>query len=213
VSFIVALLQQQRDRRPGAGDAFRRWSAEVIAAALGSPEANVRAAWPLIWAELDARGIADGPSQVAALATVGVESRTFLPLAESWWLPEDARRAYHTRMYEGRADLGNTEPGDGHRYCGKGWIQLTGRANYRAYGLATGVNLEADPDRALEPAVAAKVFGEYFLNHRSTDGYNVPDAARAGLWRLTRLLVNGGYNGWDDYIAFVGRLQAAAHGG
>jgi len=43
--------------------------------------------------------------------------------------------------YEGRGDLGNTQPGDGKRYKGRGYVQLTGRNNYRAYGKRTGIKL------------------------------------------------------------------------
>ncbi len=206
---MTALLLQQQTRPVIVGDAWRYWSASQIAAILGSPVRNVQTCWPVIYAELEARGVGDFPVQVAALATVGVESGTFLPIAETWWLPEYAREAYHTRLYEGRSDLGNVVPGDGHRFCGRGWIQITGRANYTSYGQRIGVDLVGDPDLALDPSVAAKIFAVYFQNHRSTDGYNVADAARAGLWRLTRLLVNGGYAGWGDYVRFVENLQAA----
>src|ERR1700704_2715751 len=55
--------------------------------------------------------------------------------------------------YEGRKDLGNTQPGDGKRYKGRGPIQLPGRANYRAAGKALGYDLEGMPELAARPEV------------------------------------------------------------
>ena len=208
----VAVLQQQRPRlapAPAGGDAWRHWSAATISGIWGAPIENVRVQWPLVYSELAMRGYGDRPPCIAAIATIGVEAGTFWPVREGWWLSDAARVAYLTRMYEGRADLGNTQPGDGARYGGAGLIQLSGRANYRTYGQAIGIDLEAHPERALEPAVSAAVFGEYFRRHRTVQGYGIPDAARAGDWRMTRILVNGGTNGWDDYISYVRALEAA----
>lgn len=55
--------------------------------------------------------------------------------------------------YEGRADLGNTQPGDGKRYKGRGPIQLTGRANYRTFGRALGLDFEQHPEMVAYPSV------------------------------------------------------------
>src|SRR5207249_175037 len=53
--------------------------------------------------------------------------------------------------------LGNNQPGDGMRYRGRGYIQITGRSNYRHAGEELQISLEEEPDRALEPDVAYRV--------------------------------------------------------
>lgn len=55
--------------------------------------------------------------------------------------------------YEGRADLGNTQPGDGKRFKGRGPIQLTGRANARYYGRLAGIDFENRPDLMAVPSI------------------------------------------------------------
>lgn len=72
--------------------------------------------------------------------------------------------AYLARMYDIQGarpnkarELGNIVPGDGVKYAGRGYVQLTGRTNYCRAGNAVGVNLVADPDLALRPDIAAKI--------------------------------------------------------
>jgi predicted chitinase/SH3-like domain-containing protein len=165
---------------------------QQIANVLGSPVGNVAANWPLLQAALVARGIGDRPVQIAAIATVGVETGSFRPIPEF-----DGGF-----QYEGRADLGNTEPGDGPRYKGRGYIQLTGRANYRSYGQELDIDLEGSPDLALNPDTAGKVFAAYFVNT------GIPNLARAGQWQTVRRRVNGGDNGMADFLSFVNGLSA-----
>lgn len=169
---------------------------QQIARATGAPLANVQTTWPPLVVELARQDMTDTPALIAAIATVAVETGSFLPIPE-----------YGTGAeYEGRADLGNTQPGDGPRYKGRGLIQLTGRANYRTYGQLLGIPLEANPDLALDPKVSAAVFALYFKQR------GVAALARAGDWEGVRRAVNGGLNGYDTFIRVVDRLQAMQPG-
>ena len=185
----------------GQGSNF---TAEGIATVLGSPLANVAANWPLLDAALQAKGIGDRPVQIAALATIGVETGSFAPIPE--WASGDE--------YEGRADLGNTQPGDGRRYKGRGFIQITGRSNYQTYGNSLGVDLINNPDLALDPNIASQIFAVYFTDHRirwlaaPSPLMNCADLARAGEWRGVRVAVNGGENGLTRFLQLVNGLSA-----
>mgnify|MGYP003341387985 CR=1 FL=1 len=61
--------------------------------------------------------------------------------------------------------LGNTQVGDGERYKGRGFIQLTGRDNYKRAGRALGLPLEQKPELVERPDVAAKVAVWFWKNH------------------------------------------------
>lgn len=101
--------------------------------------------------------------------------------------------------YEFRADLGNTQKGDGVRYKGRGYIQLTGKANYATYGQKLGLDLINNPDLALDIEVGAKILAHYFKDRK------VIDACIAKDWLRVRKLVNGVNratglpNGWNEF--------------
>lgn len=92
------------------------------------------------------------------------------------------------------ARLGNTPEadGDGQLFRGRGPIQLTGRANYRAAGRELGVDLEANPERAADPDVGFRVATWYW---RSRDLSRLADVG--DLLTITRR-INGGLNGQED---------------
>lgn len=70
-----------------------------------------------------------------------------------------ARRARARRM-------GNTQEGDGYRYRGRGYVQLTWKANYARASTLVGVDLVRDPDRATEPGIAYVT-----MSHGMRDGW------------------------------------------
>ena len=105
--------------------------------------------------------------------------------------------------YEGRRDLGNTEPGDGKRFKGRGLLQLTGRANYREYGRALGIDLEADPAQAADPVLSLRIACEYWKRRKINAACDRDD-----LIQVTKL-INGGLNGLEDRRSLTAKAKAA----
>jgi len=107
-------------------------------------------------ATLPETGIASLRGVAAYLAQLGHESGSFRYLVE-----HASGLAYEPNTRVG-VKLGNPQEGDGPRYKGRGYLQLTGRANYRYYGQKLGLDLERNPDLALRPDVAARVLVAYW---------------------------------------------------
>ncbi len=97
--------------------------------------------------------------------------------------------------YEGRKDLGNTEPGDGVRFKGRGLIQITGRANYAKCGKALGHDLITNPQFLESPALACRSAAWFWFAH----GLN--ELADAGDQVKVTRRINGGINGLADRLA------------
>jgi predicted chitinase len=116
---------------------------------------------------------------------------------------EFGNESYFTKLYEGRKDLGNTETGDGVRFKGRGFIQLTGRANYTAAGKDLGLDLVNDPEMVeRDLSVAARVTAWYWKKrnlNRYADSDNFVGLTKA---------INGGTNGLPDRQAYYERAKA-----
>ena len=152
---------------------------------------------PSIVDALAKRSILDRLTLIAALGTIKTETGGFSPI------PEYGSDTYFFQSYEDRKDLGNTQRGDGIRYKGRGFIQITGRANYEYYGRKLNVPLISNPDSALLPDVAAEILAEYFLDRQVSQVANKKD------WERVRRIVNGGLNGWDDFWDAVRKFDSA----
>ena len=71
----------------------------------------------------------------------------------------------------GRRQLGNTEPGDGFRFVGRGPIQLTGRGNYQRYSDKVGADLITNPDLVNQPEIGCKVAVAYMMDRYRGGGF------------------------------------------
>jgi len=138
-----------------------------------------------------------GRKRVAAfIAQLGHESGQLRYVREIWGpTPAQAK-------YEGRADLGNTQPGDGSKYRGRGLIQITGRANYAACGEALGLDLITQPELLELPQYAA-MSAAWFWKQNGLN--NLAD--RDQFNTITRR-INGGLNGLQDRLEIWSRARA-----
>lgn len=102
---------------------------------------------PLILKECAECGVTD-PGQIAyVFATAEHESHL------GQWMVEFASG----KAYEGRKDLGNTQPGDGVKFKGRGFCQVTGRVNYKMWSQKLGIDLVSNPEKAADQAIAARI--------------------------------------------------------
>ena len=145
------------------------------------------------------------PARIAAfLAQVGHESGGFRYTTEIWG-PTPAQQ-----RYEGRKDLGNTQPGDGPRFRGHGFIQTTGRANHASVRDRLRERLSVEvPDFEARPEALAELPWACLSAADYWDMRRLNALADAGDFEAITRKVNGGLNGYADRIARWERAKIA----
>lgn len=154
-----------------------------------------------------------------ALGTAWLETaHTLQPIKEF------GGEGYFFRMYDPKgqrpkvaAALGNTQTGDGAFYCGRGYVQLTGRANYTKAGAKIGVDLVNTPSLAMRQDVAAKImrFGMtqgWFTGKQFADYLPAGRPASRDEFKAARRIING-QDRAADIAGYALQFQAALQAG
>ena len=169
---------------------------DLFQAATGC-SADLAAKWAdPVSAAMDAYGINTVGRTTAFLAQIGHESEGFRYSREIWG-PTPAQE-----RYEGRVDLGNTQPGDGLRFLGRGLIMITGRDNYEDVTHALNHDFVATPSDLALPQWAALSAGWFWSSH------DLNSLADSGEFEEITRRINGGQNGAADRMRLYQLAQA-----
>jgi putative chitinase len=180
----------------------------------------------------DRYGVADARHVAYVLATPTIETgMTFEPISENlsysaegllrtfprYFTRTDAK-AYArqpsriaNRAYGGRMGNGPEPSGDGWTFRGRGYVQITGRDNYRKFSELLGIDLERLPEYALKPEIAAKIAvigmrDGVFTGHRLSDYFG-----RSTDWVNARRIINSTDRA-DDIARYAKAFHAAIQG-
>lgn len=107
------------------------------------------------------------------------------------------------QAYEGRKDLGNTNAGDGVKFKGRGYIQITGRANYTQLSIDLGVDFVGSPE-LLENVENAMLSAGWFWNKKNLNIL----ADKDDVTTITKR-INGGLNGFEDRKKYLEKAKKA----
>lgn len=152
------------------------------AAMPGLSTANAVSYLPLMEAAMRERGITSQLRSAMWLAQVGHESMSLMYFEE----------LNSGQEYEGRVSLGNTQPGDGVKFKGRGPIQITGRTNYTQAGAALNLPLVTNPKMAADPQYAFRISAWWWYAH------NINTFADRGDVIGATKVINGGTQGLSD---------------
>jgi putative chitinase len=160
-----------------------------------TPVANVQTNLPIVLGALRNVSLGDKPMTLMALATIRAETEGFVPISEGQSQFNTDPGGSPFGKYDGK--LGNTQPGDGARFRGRGFIQLTGRTNYQTHGDAIGLGSQLinQPDLANQPDIAARLLASFLGAQERA----IRQALQADDLRTARRLVNGGSHGLDHF--------------
>lgn len=196
-------LQAKDDVWP---DVMPRVSVQAVSGMFPStPIGNILENLPPVCAALGECGLTDQPMVLMALATIRAETESFEPVAEGRSRYNTSPRGHAFDLYDNRRDLGNAGAPDGERFRGRGYVQLTGRFNYRRYGgeLGLGSRLADEPELASDPAIAGRLLAAFLKDKEIA----IKQALLADDLRQARRLVNGGSHGLERFTDAFRRGQ------
>lgn len=163
-----------------------------------TPIGHIDANLPSILTALNGASLTDVPIVLAALATIRAETEIFEPISEGKSRFNTSPNGHDFDLYDNRKDLGNQGPPDGASFKGRGYVQLTGRANYAKFGPIVGVaDLVDEPDQANVPTIAASLLAAFIAAQATA----IATALHANDLATARRLVNGGSNGLDRFTS------------
>ncbi len=166
-----------------------------------APAKNVEQYLPIVLDALHKAGIGDRDMVLMALGTIRAETAGFEPISEYQSVYNTANSPFD--LYEPGTEvgqnLGNIAPGDGIRFKGRGFIQLTGRYNYTKYGQAIGLGqkLANNPDLANDPEIAARLLASFLK--QAEPRIRTAIAQSPIDYKTARRAVNGGSHGLDAF--------------
>jgi hypothetical protein len=164
-----------------------------------APRANIESNLPFVLNALVAPELTDKAMILMALSTICAETGSFLPISEFESRFNTSPGGHPFDLYDSRADLGNRGAPDGERFKGRGFIQLTGRANYALHSASIGLGnqLIENPDLANHPDIAARLLASFLKTHEE----RIRAALTANDLCEARRLVNGGSHGLEAFTA------------
>lgn len=162
-----------------------------------APIGNIRKHLPKVLGELLVVNLSDKPMVLMALATIRAETAGFVPINEGKSELNTSPNGHPFDLYDNRKDLGNTEKPDGDKFKGRGFIQLTGRHNYKVIGekIGLGNKLVETPDLANDPEIAARILAAFLKDKE----LRIKKELLEGDLRAARKLVNGGSHGIERF--------------
>jgi hypothetical protein len=163
----------------------------------GTSLAAIERHLPHVAAGLRGALLGDREMVLMAMGTIRAETEGFVPISEGISRYNTSRTPFDLYDHGTRigANLGNSQPGDGARFKGRGFVQLTGRFNYARIGTDLGVDLVGNPELANDPVVAGRILAAFLKRVES----RVRNALAARNLAEARRAVNGGSHGLDRF--------------
>ncbi len=163
---------------------------ETLSVCTGATQTRAQA-WALPITSAMSQYQIDSPvRQAAFLAQIGHESGGMNWTSELWG--PTAQQDKYEPPSELATELGNTQPGDGKLFRGRGLIMITGRANYAAVGQSLCLDCTNNPDLLSQPEWAALSAAWWWQTHR------LNELADAGNFQQITRVINGGLTGEAD---------------